>query len=229
MATRYSAVRNPASSLWSRRFQDLMTASIPSVLLSTRFLIPNISWKQESRKQEPEKLMQDQDTLRSSILQRCYASYGRFVPQSAFENHSGHSQTKSGNKLTPTCALIHSEGIQGFQFVDAHLHCMFICREHPEIWPAAIFLVIELYFSLLLLSFALAPSMESEKKLCGPLRSFSQLWQHPLTPVFVVAIFTVLHVKTAALYWKYDKEGGMGSLGGDGDGHPFVSFTINLL
>ncbi|KAI8529270.1 hypothetical protein RHMOL_Rhmol12G0212800 [Rhododendron molle] len=167
MATRYSAVRNPASSLWSRRFQDLMTASIPSVLLSTRFLIPNISWKQESRKQEPEKLMQDQDTLRSSILQRCYASYG---------------------------------------------------REHPEIWPAAIFL-----------SFALAPSMESEKKLCGPLRSFSQLWQHPLTPVFVVAIFTVLHVKTAALYWKYDKEGGMGSLGGDGDGHPFVSFTINLL
>lgn len=28
--------------------------------------------------------------------------YHRFVPQSAFENHSGHSQTKSGNKLTPT-------------------------------------------------------------------------------------------------------------------------------
>lgn len=42
-----------------------------------RFVIPNISWKQESRKQEPEKLMQDQDTLRSSILQWCYASYGR--------------------------------------------------------------------------------------------------------------------------------------------------------
>ncbi|KAK1358001.1 V-type proton ATPase subunit C [Heracleum sosnowskyi] len=31
---------------------------------------------QESRKQELEKLMQDQDTLRSSLLQWCYASYG---------------------------------------------------------------------------------------------------------------------------------------------------------
>ncbi|KAF7124004.1 hypothetical protein RHSIM_Rhsim12G0180000 [Rhododendron simsii] len=66
MATRYSAVRNPASSLWSR-FQDSMTPSIPSILFSR--------------------------------------------------------------------------------------------REHPEIWPAAIFLVIELYFSLVLLSYALAPSM----------------------------------------------------------------------
>lgn len=36
MATRYSAVRNPASSLWSR-FQDSMTRSIPSILLSTRY------------------------------------------------------------------------------------------------------------------------------------------------------------------------------------------------
>lgn len=31
---------------------------------------------QESRKQELEKMMQDQDTLRSSLLQWCYASYG---------------------------------------------------------------------------------------------------------------------------------------------------------
>ncbi|ONK76601.1 uncharacterized protein A4U43_C03F30000 [Asparagus officinalis] len=31
---------------------------------------------QEDRKQELEKLMQDQDTLRSSLLQWCYTSYG---------------------------------------------------------------------------------------------------------------------------------------------------------
>ncbi|CAK9160506.1 unnamed protein product, partial [Ilex paraguariensis] len=31
---------------------------------------------QESRKQETEKLMRDQDTQRSSLLQWCYASYG---------------------------------------------------------------------------------------------------------------------------------------------------------
>lgn len=36
MATRYSAVRNPASSLWSR-FQDSMTPSIPSILFSRRY------------------------------------------------------------------------------------------------------------------------------------------------------------------------------------------------
>lgn len=34
---------------------------------------------QDSRKQELEKLMQDQDTLRSSLLQWCYASYGEVL------------------------------------------------------------------------------------------------------------------------------------------------------
>jgi len=35
---------------------------------------------QEDRKQELEKLMQDQDTMRSSLLQWCYASYGEVHP-----------------------------------------------------------------------------------------------------------------------------------------------------
>lgn len=35
---------------------------------------------QESRKQELEKLMQDQETLRSSLLQWCYTSYGEVLP-----------------------------------------------------------------------------------------------------------------------------------------------------
>ena len=34
---------------------------------------------QDSRKQELEKLMHDQDTLRSSLLQWCYASYGEVL------------------------------------------------------------------------------------------------------------------------------------------------------
>lgn len=35
---------------------------------------------QESRKQELEKLMQDQETFRSSLLQWCYTSYGEVLP-----------------------------------------------------------------------------------------------------------------------------------------------------
>lgn len=34
---------------------------------------------QESRKQELEKLVQDQENLRSSLLQWCYASYGEVI------------------------------------------------------------------------------------------------------------------------------------------------------
>lgn len=34
---------------------------------------------QDNRKQELEKLMQDQETLRSSLLQWCYASYGEVL------------------------------------------------------------------------------------------------------------------------------------------------------
>jgi hypothetical protein len=40
---------------------------------------------QESRKQELEKLMQDQESLRSSLLQWCYTSYGEVFVLSIFE------------------------------------------------------------------------------------------------------------------------------------------------
>lgn len=35
---------------------------------------------QEGRKQELEKLMQDQESLKSSLLQWCYTSYGEVLP-----------------------------------------------------------------------------------------------------------------------------------------------------
>lgn len=40
---------------------------------------------QESRKQELEKLMQDQESFRSSLLQWCYTSYGEVFVLSMFK------------------------------------------------------------------------------------------------------------------------------------------------
>ncbi|XP_057472912.1 V-type proton ATPase subunit C-like [Actinidia eriantha] len=118
---------------------------------------------QDSRKQELEKLMHDQDTLRSSLLQWCYASYGEVF-----------------SSWMHFCAVrVFSESILRYGLPPSFL------------------------------SVVMAPSVKSEKK--------------------VRAILEGLCDNANSAYWKSEDDGGLGGPGGDADGHPYVSFTINLL
>ncbi|KAK6256209.1 hypothetical protein SCA6_017514 [Theobroma cacao] len=118
---------------------------------------------QESRKQELEKLIQDQDSLRSSLLQWCYASYGEVF-----------------SSWMHFCAVrVFSESILRYGLPPSFLACV------------------------------LAPSVKGEKK--------------------VRSILEGLCDSTNSTYWKTeDESGAMAGLGGDADGHPYVSFTINI-
>ncbi|GFZ11913.1 vacuolar ATP synthase subunit C [Actinidia rufa] len=118
---------------------------------------------QDSRKQELEKLMHDQDTLRSSLLQWCYASYGEVF-----------------SSWMHFCAIrVFAESILRYGLPPSFL------------------------------SVVMAPSVKSEKK--------------------VRAILEGLCDNANSAYWKSEDDGGLGGPGGDADGHPYVSFTINLL
>ena len=119
---------------------------------------------QESRKQELEKLMLDQDTIRTSLLQWCYTSYGEVF-----------------SSWTLFCAVrVFAESILRYGLPPSFL------------------------------SVVLAPSVKSEKKARSILEGLSD--------------------SANSTYWKSEDElGGMGSLGGDADSHPYVSFTINLV
>ncbi|PSR96793.1 V-type proton ATPase subunit C like [Actinidia chinensis var. chinensis] len=118
---------------------------------------------QDSRKQELEKLMHDQDTLRSSLLQWCYASYGEVF-----------------SSWMHFCAVrVFAESILRYGLPPSFL------------------------------SVVMAPSVKSEKK--------------------VRAILEGLCDNANSAYWKSEDDGGLGGPGGDADGHPYVSFTINLL
>ncbi|CBI15738.3 hypothetical protein VitviT2T_025607 [Vitis vinifera] len=119
---------------------------------------------QESRKQELEKLMLDQDTIRTSLLQWCYTSYGEVF-----------------SSWMHFCAVrVFAESILRYGLPPSFL------------------------------SVVLAPSVKSEKKARSILEGLSD--------------------SANSTYWKSEDElGGMGSLGGDADSHPYVSFTINLV
>ncbi|KAJ9676537.1 hypothetical protein PVL29_021849 [Vitis rotundifolia] len=119
---------------------------------------------QESRKQELEKLMLDQDTIRTSLLQWCYTSYGEVF-----------------SSWMHFCAVrVFAESILRYGLPPSFL------------------------------SVVLAPSVKSEKKARSILEGLSD--------------------SANSTHWKPEDElGGMGSLGGDADAHPYVSFTINLV
>ncbi|KAF2322953.1 hypothetical protein GH714_032413 [Hevea brasiliensis] len=119
---------------------------------------------QESRKQELERLMQDQESFRSSLLQWSYTSYGEVF-----------------SSWMHFCAVrVFSESILRYGLPPSFL------------------------------AFVLAPSVKGEKK--------------------VRSILEGLYDGANSAYWKSEDEvgGGMAALGGDADGHPYVSFTINL-
>ncbi|PWA83668.1 ATPase, V1 complex, subunit C [Artemisia annua] len=118
---------------------------------------------QESRKQELEKLMQDQESLRSSLLNWCYTSYGEvFTSWMHF------------------CAVrLFAESILRYGLPPSFL------------------------------SVVLSPSVKSEKKVRSILESVSD--------------------SSNSTFWKTEDDGNMGSLGGEADAHPYVSFTINLI
>ncbi|KAF8378059.1 hypothetical protein HHK36_029393 [Tetracentron sinense] len=119
---------------------------------------------QESRNQELERLMQDQETLKSSLLQWCYTSYGEVF-----------------SSWMHFCAVrVFAESILRYGL--------------PPSFLAAV----------------LAPSVKSEKK--------------------VRSILEGLCDSSNSTYWKSEDEiGGMATLGGDADSHPYVSFTVNLI
>ncbi|KAK4767969.1 hypothetical protein SAY87_003110 [Trapa incisa] len=119
---------------------------------------------QDSQKQEQDKLVQDQENLRSSLLQWCYASYGEVF-----------------SSWMHFCAVrIFAESILRYGLPPSFLSCV------------------------------LAPSTKSEKK--------------------VRSILEGLCDSTNSAYWKSEDDvGSMAGLGGDGDSHPYVSFTINLV
>ncbi|KAL4566713.1 hypothetical protein LXL04_030835 [Taraxacum kok-saghyz] len=118
---------------------------------------------QESRKQEIEKLIEDQESMRNSLLNWCYTSYGEvFTSWMHF------------------CAVrLFSESILRYGLPPSFL------------------------------SVVLSPSVKSEKKVRSILENLSD--------------------SSNSTFWKAEEDGGMGSLGGDTDTHPYVSFTINLI
>ncbi|PON95455.1 ATPase, V1 complex, subunit C [Trema orientale] len=123
---------------------------------------------QESRKWELEKLVQDQESLRSSLLQWSYTSYGEVF-----------------SSWMHFCAVrVFVESILRYGLPPSFL------------------------------SFVLAPSVKSEKKVRSILEGLGDSANRQ--------VFT---------YWKTDDEvgGGMAGLAGDADAHPYVSFTINLV
>ncbi|CAI0555710.1 unnamed protein product [Linum tenue] len=110
---------------------------------------------QEGRKQEMDKLVQDQESLRGSLLQWCYTSYGEVF-----------------SSWMHFCAVrIFAESILRYGLPPSFLSCV------------------------------VAPATKSEKKIRSILEGLSDA----------------------------EDEAGMAGLGGDVDGHPYVSFTINLL
>lgn len=116
---------------------------------------------QETRKEELEKLMQDQENLRNSLLQWCYASYGEVF-----------------SSWMHFCAVrVFTESILRYGLPPSFL------------------------------SAVLAPPVKSEKK--------------------VRAILEELCGNSNS-YWKSEDEVGLAGLGGESDGYPYVSFTINI-
>lgn len=118
---------------------------------------------QESQKQELEKLVHDQESLKSSLLQWCYSSYGEVF-----------------SSWMHFCAVrVFAESILRYGL--------------PPSFLAAV----------------LAPSQKSEKK--------------------VRSILERLCGTANSVHWKSEDEvGGMASLAGEADAHPYVCFTINL-
>ncbi|CAL1391349.1 unnamed protein product [Linum trigynum] len=118
---------------------------------------------QEGRKQEMDKLVQDQESLRGSLLQWCYTSYGEVF-----------------SSWMHFCAVrIFAESILRYGLPPSFLSCV------------------------------VAPATKSEKKVRSILEGLSDA--------------------ANSTFWKSEDEAGMAGLGGDVDGHPYVSFTINLL
>ncbi|KHN28568.1 V-type proton ATPase subunit C [Glycine soja] len=124
----------------------------------------------ENRKQELDKLVQDQERLRTSLLQWCYTSYGEVF-----------------SSWMHFCAVrLFAESILRYGLPPSFLACV------------------------------LAPSVKSEKKVRSILEGLSDS--------------TNRQVYDVRAYWKNEDEvgAGMAGLAGDADGHPYVSFTINL-
>uniref|UniRef100_A0A7C9CWU3 V-type proton ATPase subunit C n=1 Tax=Opuntia streptacantha TaxID=393608 RepID=A0A7C9CWU3_OPUST len=119
---------------------------------------------QESQKQEQEKLVHDQESLRNSLVQWCYSSYGEVF-----------------SSWMHFCAVrVFTESILRYGL--------------PPSFLAGV----------------LAPSQKSEKKIRSILERLCDTGN--------------------SVYWKSEDEvGGMASLAGDTDAHPYVCFTINLI
>ncbi|KAL2320369.1 hypothetical protein Fmac_029338 [Flemingia macrophylla] len=126
----------------------------------------------ENRKQELDKLMQDQERLRTSLLQWCYTSYGEVF-----------------SSWMHFCAVrLFAESILRYGLPPSFLACV------------------------------LAPAAKSEKKIRSIIEELSDS--------------TNRQVLLFLAYWKAEDEVGAGMAGlagGDGDAHPYVSFTINLV
>ncbi|XP_028090526.1 V-type proton ATPase subunit C-like isoform X3 [Camellia sinensis] len=95
---------------------------------------------QESWKQELEKLMQDQETLRNSLCNGAMQLRGENIVQ------KNHAYNQGRTQYSITTGVIRKPlrwvSTAGFQLMDALLCCMCIYREHSEIWFATVFLII---------------------------------------------------------------------------------------
>lgn len=105
---------------------------------------------QESRKQELEKLVQDQESLRSSLLQWCFTSYGEvtFLLLFPFLYNWYSSEKPVGkiiwgglykgwyNDIVQCSSLFIKLSFLpvGFQLLDALFCCACLCRKYSKIW-----------------------------------------------------------------------------------------------
>ncbi|KAF3677879.1 V-type proton ATPase subunit C [Capsicum annuum] len=213
---------------------------------------------QESRKQELEKLMQDQETFRSSLLQWCYTSYGET------------SAYGTGFTFEMLCSLEGNEKVIDFSSV-------YQVENSPLCYPATKFfpLIASPLFHPDWPSIAIIkrkgesapPSPKPLLKAKNPsgvllirienLTKVFSSWMHfcavrifaesilryGLPPSFlsvVLAPSTKSEKKVRSIlesvcdssnsnFWKAEDEGGMAGFGGDTEAHPYVSFTINLV
>ncbi|KAF8390724.1 hypothetical protein HHK36_025251 [Tetracentron sinense] len=202
---------------------------------------------QESRKQELERLMQDQETLRSSVLQWCYTSYGEVYFMFAAIIVLQHKLSSMISKMPQ---YIYFEVFSSWM----HFCAVLVFAES----------ILRYGLPPSFLVAVLAPSVKSEKKVCSILEglcdsanrkfmSFRSFTFHyyvnsvyncidwiclviPWEPFMIQHMLKTRVQEKAAqeiskhtqiTYWKSEDEvGGMAHLGGDADAHPYVSFSV---
>ncbi|RZB61099.1 V-type proton ATPase subunit C isoform B [Glycine soja] len=199
----------------------------------------------DSRKQELEKLVEDQESLRGSLLQWCYTSYGEvlFIYMSlhlicriycickgkAAYNipppylriakslwAMGYEERKKGYAQNITMQNLQIAGRN--QADDEKNNGQLLDYLHPVFSSWMHFCAVRV-FTESILRYGLPPSFLA----CVLAPSVKAEKK-------VRSILEGLSDSSNSAYWKTEDEGvGMAGLAGDADAHPYVSFTINLV